>query len=99
MRLLKQPGSICSRFSTGKYKSVAPDIRRLAAYIYALIRTAAIGAKAANGAVEIFMYKKVLCFSITQDLHRCSTPIRTGTERTKNSSANHYTMEQTHCSS
>ena len=25
----------------------------------------------------------------------CSTPIRTGTERTKNSSANHYTMEQT----
>lgn len=36
MRLLKQPGSICSRFSTGKYKSVAPDIRRLAAYIYAL---------------------------------------------------------------
>lgn len=36
MHLLKQPGSICSRFSTGKYKSVAPDIRRLAAYIYAL---------------------------------------------------------------
>ena len=36
MRLLKQPGSICSRFSTGKYKSVVPDIRRLAAYIYAL---------------------------------------------------------------
>ena len=27
----------------------------------------------------------------------CSTPIRTGTERTKNSSANHYTMEQTFC--
>ena len=25
----------------------------------------------------------------------CSTPTRTGTERTKNSSANHYTMEQT----
>ncbi len=36
MRLLKQPGSIYNRFSTGKYKSVAPDIRRLAAYIYAL---------------------------------------------------------------
>lgn len=36
MRLLKQPGSICNRFLTGKYKSVAPDIRRLAAYIYAL---------------------------------------------------------------
>lgn len=36
MRLLKQPESICNRFLTGKYKSVAPDIRRLAAYIYAL---------------------------------------------------------------
>ena len=28
-------------------------------------------------------------------LNCCSTPTRTGTERTKNSSANHYTMEQT----
>lgn len=27
----------------------------------------------------------------------CSTPTRTGTERTKNSSANHYTMEQSAC--
>ena len=36
------------------------------------------------------------CRSITDRLACCcSTPTRTGTERTKNSSANHYTMEQT----
>ena len=38
------------------------------------------------------------CRSITDRLACCcSTPTRTGTERTKNSSANHYTMEQTWC--
>ena len=66
MRLLKQPGSICSRFSTGKYKSVVPDIRRLAAYIYALNQDGGHRSKSSKRrSRDIYVQKSPMFFNNT----------------------------------
>lgn len=66
MRLLKRPGSICNRFSTGKYKSVVPDIRRLAAYIYALNQDGGHRSKSSKRrSRDIYVQKSPMFFNNT----------------------------------